>query len=100
MFILGNFLYGVAVLLQGLLTIYWWMLIVKCVISWVSPDPYNQIVMTLNKLTEPVLAEVRRKLPFIMFGTMDFSPILLLFVIQFLQSFLVKSLFDIALRLR
>lgn len=100
MFILGNFIYALAGLLSAALTVYWWIVVVKCLISWVNPDPYNQIVMTLNRITEPVLAHIRRRLPFLMMSGIDLSPLLLLFAIQFAQSFIVRSLFDLAVRMK
>ena len=66
------------------------------VISWVNPDPYNPIVRFLYEITEPLLGRIRRFLPISM-GGLDLSPIILIVVIMFLQSFLVPTLKQMAL---
>ena len=55
MFILGNFVYSVAHLLEALITILYWLIIVRALISWVNPDPFNPIVQFLHRVTEPML---------------------------------------------
>ena len=95
MFILANFLSAAAQVLNIGLTLYMWIIIGRAVISWVNPDPYNPIVRFLTSVTEPVLYPIRRRLP-ISLGGIDFSPIIVILVIIFVQSFLVQSLMDIA----
>lgn len=97
MFIFGNFLAALASVLNLLLSVYWWIIIARAVISWVNPDPYNPIVRFLYAATEPLLSRVRRLLP-LTFGGVDFSPILVFVVIIFLQRFLVQSLLELAYR--
>ena len=60
MFILGNFLRAVAIVLNYLLTFYMWIVIAQAVLSWVNPDPYNPIVRFIYNVTEPVLNQIRR----------------------------------------
>ena len=91
MFILGYFIAAVARIVDIALTIYMWIIIAQAVLSWVNPDPYNPIVRFLYRATEPALAFVRRRLPVHGLG-MDFSPVIILLVIYFLQSFLVPTL--------
>ena len=98
MFVISNFLVAVAKILDIVLTLYMWIIIGRAVISWVNLDPYNPIVRFLNSITEPVLYPIRRRLP-IYFGGIDFSPIIVIFAILFLQSFLIKSLIQVAERL-
>jgi YggT family protein len=82
------------------LTIYMWIVVVRAIISWVNPDPYNPIVVFLRRSTDPVLNPIRRRLPLALSRTgIDFSPLILLLGIIFLQKFLVKSLFELAYRL-
>jgi len=97
-FLIANLIHAIAVLLSYVLTIYIWIIIVRALISWVSPDPYNPIVQILYRITEPVLAPIRYRMPDI--GGVDISPVVVLLVIFFLQSFLVASLFDMARMLR
>ncbi|NCP09681.1 YggT family protein [bacterium] len=98
MFLFSNFIAALARVVDIALTLYMWIIIARAVISWVSPDPYNPIVRFLIRVTEPVLGRIRRLIP-INLGGMDFSPIIALLAIIFLQSFLVKSLAEFAMRL-
>ena len=98
MFIVGNILSAIAQVLDMLLSLYMWIIIARAVLSWVNPDPYNPIVRFINQATEPVLYQVRRYLP--SFGGMDFSPIIVLFLIVFLKTALVSTLFQLSLRLQ
>ena len=99
MFLIGNFVSGVAAVLDLGLQIYMWIVIIGALISWVNPDPYNPIVRFLRGATEPVFYRIRRTVPAIAAG-IDFSPVIVILVILFLRVFLVGSLFDIAARMR
>ena len=98
MFIISNLLNAVASVLYLMLNLYMWIVIARAVISWVNPDPYNPIVRFLTAATDPVLYRVRRSLP-VYFGGIDFSPIVVIAAIYFLQIFLVASLHDLARQL-
>jgi YggT family protein len=99
MFILGNFLSATAQILKTVLELYMWIIIIRALLSWVNPDPYNPIVQFLNRITEPVLYRVRQLIPMSGVG-IDFSPIIVILAIIFLQSFLVNSIDMIAARLQ
>jgi len=98
MFVVSNFLIAMATILDYGLTIYLYIVIARAILSWVNPDPYNPIVRFLNAVTEPVLFRLRRRLP-LFFGGMDFSPIIVILAIVFIQAFVVRSLFQMAARL-
>ncbi len=99
MYVLSNLLQAVAVILDIVLTIYMWIIIVRALLSWVNPDPYNPIVQFLHSITEPVLYRVRKALPMPGMG-LDLSPIIVLLAIIFMQSFLVQSLKTAAMNLQ
>ncbi len=99
MFIIGNFLNAVATVLDYVLTIYMWLIIIRALLSWVNPDPYNPIVQTLYKLTDPVLYKIRRMFPITYSIGIDFSPIIVILVIYFLQLFLITSLKTLAFKI-
>jgi YggT family protein len=99
MFVIGNFLAAVASVLSMLLSAYMWIIVIRALISWVNPDPYNPIVRFLYSATDPLLYRVRRMIP-LNFGGIDFSPILVIAGIVFLQTFLVQSLLDLSRTLR
>ena len=95
MFILANFINASAIVIHYVLYIYMWIIIIQALLSWVNPDPYNPIVRILYKATEPVLYRVRKWFP--MRGmAIDFSPIIVIFAIWFLQLFLVPSMLELA----
>jgi len=98
MFVFANLLDAFATVLSYVLTIYLWIIIIRALISWVNPDPYNPIIRFLYQVTEPVLFAIRKRLPYI--GGIDISPIIVLLVIMFLQVFLVGTLHDVALKLK
>lgn len=98
MFVVNNFMSAIAQLLDFLLTAYMWIIIGRAIISWVNADPYNPIVRFLYEATEPLLSRIRRYLP-INFGSIDFSPMILILIIMFLQSFLVQTLRQLAMRM-
>ena len=99
MYVFGNFLTAVATVVDIGLTLYMWIIVARAVISWVNPDPYNPIVRFLTSVTEPLLYQVRRRLP-LSLGGIDFSPFIIILAIIFIQSFLVKSLLQFAIRLQ
>lgn len=98
MFVLGNLISAVATVLDYALALYMWIIIIRSVLSWVSPDPYNPIVRMIYNLTEPALYAVRRRLP-IGLGGIDLSPMIVLLGIVFLRRFIVSTLTELAMRM-
>lgn len=98
MFVISNFIIALAKIVDMALTLYLYIIIARAVLSWVNPDPYNPIVSFIHRVTDPVLYKVRRILPD--FGGIDFSPMLVIGAIFFIQNFLLKSLFEIGYRLK
>ncbi len=96
MFVINNFMMALAQLVEFLLIAYMWIVIGRAVISWVSADPGNPIVRFLYEVTEPLLSRIRRFLPITM-GNIDFSPMILILAIMFLQNFLVPTLKRLAM---
>src|SRR6185437_4731125 len=83
---------GIVDLLTGLLDVYVWVIIAAALITWVSPDPRNPVVMFLRQVTEPVLAPVRRLLPPWKTGGLDFSPLIVILAIQFVERVILPGL--------
>jgi YggT family protein len=98
MFIAGNILEGIATILDTILWIYMWVIIIRALISWVNPDPWNPIVQFLQRATDPVLYQIRKRLGMGSMG-FDFSPIIAILLIMFLQIAVVGSLKDLAMRM-
>ena len=94
MFVIANFLKALALILGAILDIYFWIILIRALLSWVNPDPFNPIVQFLEKVTEPVLAPIRRVVPPM---GIDFSPLIAALAIYFLKIFLVGSLYDLSM---
>ena len=99
MFVMGNFLGAIARLLDLVLWAYMWLIIIRALLSWVNPDPWNPVVQFLTRVTEPVLAPIRRRVPSWRMG-IDLSPLVAILAIYFVQWFLVDTLKDMAWRMR
>lgn len=90
--IIGYFFVALARVLDIVLSLYFWIIVIAALMSWVRPDPYNPVVRFLRAVTDPVFYRVRRWFPFLTIGGFDLSPIVVILGIQFLQWFLVPTL--------
>jgi len=99
MFTVANLVEVIARILDIGLTLYMWIVIIRALLSWVNPDPYNPIVRFLYRATEPVLRPIRRLIPMGNIG-IDISPVIVILVIIFLQKFVVQSMIEFAFRLK
>lgn len=95
MFIIANFIYAIATIIDMILSIYMWIIIARAIVSWVSPFSRSPLVYALVRLTEPVLWRIRRIIPLRGMG-IDFSPMIAILATVFLKYFVVASLYDIA----
>jgi YggT family protein len=84
-----------AQMFQLIITVYIYIVVARAIISWVNPDPYNPIVRFLHNATDPVLYRIRKLIP-LQFGGIDFSPILLLFGLFFIQRVVSQLLLRLA----
>jgi len=85
--IIGSFL----TIFFTIIFLYKWIVIISALLTWVRPDPYNPIVQMLYRLTEPVYAKIRQYIP-TTFGGLDLAPLILIFALIFLETFLQKLL--------
>ncbi len=91
---MDSLILALAKLVSLALNVYLWLIIIRALISWVNPDPYNRIVLFLNRATEPVLAPLRQLIP-LRGLPIDLSPILAIFAIVIIESYLLPALVDI-----
>jgi YggT family protein len=63
-------------------------LIVRVVSSWLPVSPYSKWISWSFRLSEPILAPLRRVVP--MLGAFDITPIVAYFLLSLLQSFLMR----------
>ena len=81
MFDSSSFAMGVKGIIISLVSLYRWIIIIRVVISWINPDPYNPIVQFLRSITDPALDGLRRYVPRFLWSTgLDFTPLLLIVV--------------------
>lgn len=81
------------------LQIYVWLLIASAVLSWLIAfnviNTRNQFVSTvwdtLYRITEPAMRPIRERLPNL--GGIDISPIILVLIIYFIQSVIVRYIY-------
>ena len=71
-----------------LIQLYSLVILARVLMSWVNIDPYSPLARTIFNLTEPVLAPVRNLLP--PAAGMDFSPLIVLIVLQIVGQILVS----------
>jgi YggT family protein len=82
----------VGYLIYGFLGIYSLLIVIRIILSWVT-NGTNRLSMLLIKLTDPILEPFRRFIPPL--GMLDISPILVLFLMNFLQV-AVASVFQLS----
>ncbi len=74
--------------IAGLLDIFVWLVIIRALLSWVSPDPRNPVVQLIVSLTDPIMEPFRKVIPSL--GGIDISPMLLIFVVYFMKTMIVQ----------
>lgn len=70
-----------------------WIIIIRAILSFVSPDPYNPMVQILYRLTDPIMKPVQRLIPTI--GGFDISPIFVLLALQLVRVLIANPLIEI-----
>ena len=80
----------IAQIIRYIITILTWLVIADVVLSYFM-SPFHPIRETLDRIIEPMLAPIRRVMPNT--GMIDFSPLVLIIVLQLLEYILVRMLF-------
>jgi YggT family protein len=89
-FVYTNFVVTLLGIVSQLLGLYLWVVIISAVMTWIEPNPYNPIVRFIYGITEPLFDFVRRHLP-VTVGGFDFSPIVVLIAIEFIQGYFIPT---------
>jgi YggT family protein len=66
------------------------LVVVSSILSWFRPDPRNPVVKILNAVVDPLLHPIRALLPAT--GGMDFSPMIAILILWFLQKLLTGGI--------
>ncbi len=77
----ANFLFPLGLLIYYAVNIYIILVVIRVLLSWVSPNPYTPVMRFLIKITDPLLVRARQIMPLTL-GGLDFSPILAIIVLQ------------------
>ena len=85
-------IFSIVQLLHTVISVYIWIVIIAALLSFVRPDPSNPIVQTLYRLTDPVYAFVRKKMPFLVMGGIDLTPLVIILGLQFLDTFMMRAI--------
>jgi YggT family protein len=83
---------GLANVLDTLLRLYMFCIVIAVVLQLVEADGFNPIVRFFRQLTEPAFYWVRKRLPFVVIGSFDLSPLVIYLAILFLQSALIENM--------
>jgi len=92
MIFLGNFLIAIARIVHILLMIYIWIIVFRAILSWIRLPSLYSVSVLLYRLTEPVLRPFRRIIPPYKLGGIDISPVIVILIIVFVDTFIVKSI--------
>lgn len=75
---LGNIIFGLGDILHSLITVYIWLVIITALLSWFpNIDPFHPAVQFLYRITNPVYAFIRQRIPTVYAG-MDLAPLILI----------------------
>lgn len=85
-----NLIIFIAQTLEGLLQLYFWVVIISALMTWIEPNPYNPIVRFIYAVTEPLFNWIREHVP-VIFGGIDFSPLIVILGISFLQRYVIPT---------
>ncbi len=84
---------GLAETVAMLLTMYFFFILIRSILSWVGPSPRHPAIPLLVQLTEPVLRPFRKILPTP--GGFDLSPMLVLLILLLAHALIVAPLMDL-----
>ncbi|HPB73990.1 MAG TPA: YggT family protein [Chromatiaceae bacterium] len=87
---LGAVLWSLPALVELAIDVFLYGVIIRVILSWINPDPFNPMVQLIHTLTDPVMAPVQRRLPPI--GGLDLSPIAVTIGLIFMQMLLLPPL--------
>jgi YggT family protein len=90
-------LYSVIDLLQSILGLFMFLILIRVIMSWVSPGGYNPVMAVIGQISEPIVGKFRKLLP--PMGGFDFAPMLALILLFFVNNSITYWLVPILYRL-
>lgn len=85
---------SLALMIQFVATVVLWMIIIRAILSFVAPDPYNPVVQMLYRLSDPILKPFQRLIPPI--GGLDISPVVAVLALQLVRVLIAAPMVETA----
>lgn len=65
-------------------------ILMRVLLSWIRPNPYNPLVQAIYQITEPIMGPLRRIIPPL--GMMDITPMVALIILQIVQEIVLSAI--------
>lgn len=95
----ANFFYALARILNFVVSAYTIVIVFRVILSWIQIPSLYKVAVIVYKLTEPLLKPIRKYVPPHKMGGLDISPMILLIILMFINSFVIRTLMQYATRL-
>ncbi len=95
----ANFFYALARILNFAVSAYTVVIVFRVILSWIQIPSLYPVAVIVYKLTEPLLKPIRKYVPPHKMGGLDVSPMILLILLMFINSFVIRTLMQYAMRL-
>ena len=69
------------------------VIFIRIILSWIPHNPYHPLIEKIYQISNPILNPIQKVIPPIG-GRIDISPIIAIFIIQFVRSIILKFLFS------
>ena len=96
----ANFILAIARVLNFIVSAYTIVIVFRVILSWIQIPSLYPVAVIVYKLTEPLLKPIRKYVPPHKMGGLDVSPMILLIILMFINSFVIRSLMQIAVQQR
>lgn len=94
---IGLVIWSTGDLIGQLFTLYFYLILIGALLSWFVPVHQTPIIFVIHKLTNPLFSRARKIIPLI--GNIDFSPIVILLVLQLISSLLLAPIMQLGAQL-
>jgi len=90
----ANILRALAQLFHTIIQLYILVIIARAVISWLGNIPPNPLVMIIFRLTDPLFRFIHRRMPFLIVGGIDITPMIIVFALYLLDNLVIGLMRD------
>lgn len=68
------------------------LIIARVLMSWINPNPHSPIVRFVSDITDPLLSRIERLMPQALLYPLNFTPIVALLFLSFVQRLIFSLL--------